>query len=258
VGVVVSQHTGDDVGWTGKPYGYAGQLKLVPMLRSPEFTLVPIVEPGERSEALAAQLAKVFPGVDAVDGSDAAALRKLDVIVANETWQTTPAVVEAIHVAVSEGGVGLYNGAGLGTADPGFGPNTPLVATLAGLKEGQYAWNPKAVACEVLEDEALLGHLGEGGKKLDLRPNGAYGIPVDGATPLIKVADPASVFPVGDHLQQNAAYVFYPLLLASDGKGRIVACNWAPFGPLPAAVKAGTNGDFPARCVRWLARREVK
>src|SRR3954471_22514624 len=79
VGLYLSKTTGDQ-------WGYSCQ--IVFELSRGGFDLIPILEAGtENEQAIAKLLAQWFPGKKPVDAADAAALKKLDVIVAPRIWQ---------------------------------------------------------------------------------------------------------------------------------------------------------------------------
>src|SRR5207244_12884807 len=133
----------------------------------------------------------------------------------------TPEGMEAMDRCVREG-TGLLIWSGFASITPGSGEQ---VAHLNGLAEGQYAWNPQPVECEVLDDHPLLGKIAKG-DIVSLEPNGMCGILAEGATPLIRVKSADDFHPT-DALATTrpAEYSFFPLYVSALGNGKIVGCD---------------------------------
>lgn len=216
--------------------------------------LIPVIEPGtEMADAVAGILKGTFRGQPVIDGSSADQLKSLDVIACPRVWNQTPEVMEAIKAAVSEG-TGLLIWSGLASITPGAGE---IVAQLNGLQEGQYAWNPQAVECEVMVDHLLLGKLTKG-QIVSLEPNGMCGILGSGASGLIRVKSENDYHPTAAlATTRPAEYAFHPLYISTLGKGRIVGCDFPAWRPVPGPLQNATGGKFLIRCVRWAADRTL-
>src|SRR5205823_2655963 len=141
--------------------------------KDPNLEIIPVIETGTQDQdQMPEKLKQYYPSVAPIDGGNVDALKTLDVIVANPTWRTSDELSAAVEAAVKSG-VGLLNVAGMGKETPGYGPDTPVTAHLAGLFEGAYAYNPNAVKCKILADHPLLGKMsGRRGRTVQLWPNG--------------------------------------------------------------------------------------
>jgi hypothetical protein len=252
VGVTVSRWTAETENPSGKPWGYDVQTRIVREITSPDLQLYPIIEPDSQdAPEQAAQLARYFPNREPIDGSDADALKRLDVIVAHEYWMVHTEVLAAFDTAVGDG-VGLLNIGGMGWASPGFNGDSTLAVHLTGFTEANGAYTNGPTQCQVLQPHEILGQLGAA-KQLSLRPLGAYGLLPPNATPLMKVTDMSVILNRGPAVD-NPNYVFYPVYISHLQKGKIIGITFAPFGLSNRAARS----QLLTRSVRWLAGRPVQ
>ena len=259
VGILVSRFTAEGPHMTRTPYGY-GHLDVDRVLRTdPLLQLIPVVEPGtETDPKITAMVRTTFLHVSPINGAEASQLMTLDVIVLPRVWNETPEVMNAIEFAARQG-KGILIVAGFAVTSPG---SSPQVDRLNGLKEGNYQASANAVDCEVIADHPLLGKLSKG-DSLSIEANGEFGVLPDDAVPLIRVKDPAAasatwmVTPTTVLSTNSPEGRFCPLFISHLGKGTIVNCEFPAWSPVPAALDAATNGQFLARCVRWLGNRPL-
>jgi len=259
VGIFVSRFTAKGPHMTRSPYGY-GHLDVDRILRTdPLLQMIPVVEPGtENDPDITDMVRTTFLHVSPINGAEANQLMTLDVIVLPRVWNETPEVMNAIEFAARQG-KGVLIVAGFAVTSPG---PSPQVDRLNGLKEGGYRASGDAVDCEVIAHHPLLGTLSKG-DFLSIEANGEFGVLPDGAAPLIRVKDPAAASatwfatPTTLLSTNSPEGAFYPLFISHLGKGTIVSCNFPAWSPVPAALDGATNGQFLARCVRWLGNRPL-
>jgi len=253
VGVYLSHFTANGPNWTGKGWGYNSQVRIMRELKSPEFELYALIEPGSEKQAdLLAKLNTHFKTRPKLDVTDVAALRQLDVIVANCVNNVPDAALKAIETVVGEG-KGLFIRCVMGDFEPGF---TPQVARLHGLSDGAYAFNKEPVEADVVGEHAILGTLsGKTETIMLVRANGGFGAFTPNVVPLIRLRDGQPIHP---STQTPQEWAFYPLYVSSLGKGRIVVCSMAGFADTPEELQSATGGRFVPRALAWAARRDVK
>ena len=259
VGIFVSRFTAEGPHVTRTPYGY-GHLDVDRVLRTdPLLQMIPVVEPGtEKDPKIIEMVRTTFLHVSPLNGADSSQLMTLDVIVLPRVWNETTEVMDAIEFAARQG-KGVLIVAGFAMTSPG---PSPQVARLNGLKEASYRASDDAVDCQVIADHPLLGTLSKG-DSLSIEANGEFGVLPDDAVPLIRVKDPAAAaanwfaMPTTLLSTNSPEGAFYPLFISHLGKGTIVSCNFPAWSPVPAALDAATNGQFLARCVRWLGNRPL-
>ncbi|MGD0389754.1 MAG: sigma-70 family RNA polymerase sigma factor [Tepidisphaeraceae bacterium] len=259
VGIFVSRFTAEGPHMTRTAYGY-GHLDVDRVLRTdPLLQLIPVVEPGTENDPKIIDMVRTtFLHVSPINGADSSQLMTLDVIVLPRVWNETPEVMNAIEFAARQG-KGVLIVAGFAVTSPG---PSPQVDRLNGLKEAKYGASDDAVDCQVIADHPLLGTLSKG-DSLNIEANGEFGVLPDDAVPLIRVKDPAAASAIWfatptTLLSTNSPEgTFYPLFIGHLGKVTIVSCNFPAWSPVPAALDAATNGQFLARCVRWLGNRPL-
>jgi hypothetical protein len=228
----------------------------------PKIDEVPMIGGSPTLGEAAAQASRVSyfgsgGGTPAIDATDVGALEQLDVIIAPREWAIRDEVAEAIHTAVSNGGVGLLEQTPLGLESPGTRNSTVLA--LSGFSEGNYfyfATSSGDVSCVVVgADHPLLAGLPA--RQFTMRGmNGVIGTLAGTGTPLI--AAPNCTNQRGDRSSgavDRGDELFYPLYVAQLGRGRIVGCQWYAPDPPPALAKV-PGEDFYVRCVRWLAHMD--
>jgi len=252
VGVSVSKLTAETDSPSGKPWGYQGQTRIVSEISTPDIEIIPIIEPGSAAnEAQVAELKRFFPGKEPIDAGDVAALRRLNVIVANAYWMMPADVLKPYEEAVG-GGVNLLNIGGMGWASPGFRSDNPAPVRLAGLLEANGGYTDGPARCDVLAPHEILGQLGSL-KTITLKPLGAFGaLPVD-AVPLMKVTDMSVIHTRGPAVD-DASYGFYPIYISHLERGKIIGIQFSPFGLSNRAQRS----TLLIRSVRWLAGRPVE
>jgi len=257
VGIFVSRFTAEGPHVTHAPYGY-GHLDVDRVLRTdPLLQLIPVVEPGTENDPKIIDMVRTtFLHVSPLNGADPNQLMTLDVIVLPRVWNETPEVMNAIESAARQG-KGVLIVAGFAVTSPGA---SPQVDRLNGLKGGGYRASDDAVDCEVIADHPLLGTLSKG-DSLSIEANGEFGVLPDDAVPLIRVKDAAAATwfatPTTVLSTNSPEGAFYPLFISHLGKGTIVSCDFPAWSPVPAALDGATNGQFLARCVRWLGNRPL-
>jgi hypothetical protein len=234
---------------TGQRWGYSCQ--IAGELAHRQFDLIPLLEPGSSSEPEVVKLLGVyFGGRSAIDVTDAAALKKLDVIVAPRIWNLPDEARAAIEAAVTQG-TGLLIRNGLGCMEPGGGSD---VSRLSGFTESAFGYNPHPMECQVIAAHPILGNLSpQIGRVIMITPNGTWGRIGSGIKPLIRVKDMDSFRRFWKEGPDDL--VFYPLYAGELGRGRIIGCQFPAWEPMPKALMAATHNEFNARAVLWLARR---
>ena len=259
VGVYLSFQTATGAGPSGATRGWNAQVHNLKDIKGGEgLELVPLVEPGTADkDEVARRLRFHFRGAEPMNVTDAAALRKLDVIVVNAVCHPMPEALEAVEAAVTEG-TGLVVRQCFGGCDPGY--QDARVARLRGLARGQQASvrEGNQVECEVVAAHPLLGSLAAVGKTVTLRATGGFGEFADGAVPLIRVKSMENMGePHGRAYREDTRRDFYPLYVARLGKGRIVSCSFGNWIDTPVELQEATGGKFTQRAVLWAAGREI-
>jgi hypothetical protein len=251
VGVTVSKWTADTNSPSAKPWGYGVQTRIIPELRAADIDFYPVIESGSQTDpALLQQLKTFFPNHPPIEGSNADALKQLDVLVAHEDWMVPAEFLAGVDQAVSDG-LPLLNIGGMGWARPGLhGSNAPA-QRLTGLLLAQGGYSDGMVECEILTDHPILGSLADR-KTISLKPLGAYGVLPDDATPLIKVIDPAAVKTRGQPIDE-ISYPYYPLYVSHLGNGKIIGLTFAPFKSLNNVERR----SLLHRSLHYLASRPV-
>jgi hypothetical protein len=252
VGVYLSHFTANGPNWTGKGWGYNSQVRILREMKSPELELYALIEPGsEQQPDLIAKLNTHFPTRPKLLVTDVAAMRQLDVIVANCVNNVPDDALTALETVVGEG-KGLFIRCVMGDFEPGF---TPQVARLHGLSDGAYAWNASPVEAQVVGTHPILGTLsGKTGATMLVKANGGFGAFTPNAVPLIRLRDGQPVRAMTDAPEE---WPFYPLYVSSLGKGRIVVCSMAGMTETPQELLAATEGKFVVRAITWAARRPL-
>jgi hypothetical protein len=257
VGIILSRTTADTLGPDKAPRGYDKQIRIAADLNVADIDIFPIVEAGtDRDPRVAGGLRHYFPRHGPIAGEDADALKHLDVIANAEVWSTTPELLSAVDAAV-QSGVGLFNFYGLGDGRPGIGEPDSAMRHLSGLPDLRFGVTFDAVDCQVLSNHPILGHLFSV-RGLRLRPMGVYGPLPPGATGLVGVTN-MDVF--HDRFlapNAHAANVFYPVFISSDGRGKIVSCNFAVYGDVPLSLRGSGRAQFFNRSIHWLAGRPMQ
>ena len=156
VGWMVSEWTA-----TEHPYGKPGTFDSVTAIRGsfidPQIELYAIIEPGTKdSDLIRTTLAQNFQPGRVIDGSDAGALSKLDVIVCSRDWNMRPAVMAAIVKAV-ENGTGLLRHVSTGIFG-NEGDNEGL-ARINCMDDPTIFWTREPIDCVVVSDHELLAGL---------------------------------------------------------------------------------------------------
>jgi len=251
VGITVSNLTAITKSPSGKPWGFDVQTRIVAELNSPDMEFIPVIESGtEKEDAQVAQLTKVFPNKTPIDGSDPAALKKLDVLVAHEDWMVPHEMLMGVHQAAKDG-LPLLNIGGLGWASPGLATEGSPAGELTGFKEVQGGYTSNPVLCKIVKTHPLLGDWNKQ-QTISLRLLGAYGeLPPD-ATPLVQIADPATMKVRGPK-RDNPNMICYPMYISHLGNGPIVGIDFALF-----AYNKPDRGKLLQRCVKFLAGRAVE
>lgn len=251
VGVILSQRTAEHWQWK-----LVNKVMNEGLLNDPSFEAYAIVEPGTAQQGEIPGLChKYFAGRAAIDCTDAARLRELDVIVAPYVSTLAPEMADAVEKLVRDQGKGLMIRAWLGVMSPGC---TSRVLALNGLTEGQWGWNGRDVECEIISPHPILGDLAPGTRLL-LEPNGAYGVMVEGGERLVVVTNMSNVGPAtgGPFVTDRADFVHAPLYVSTFGKGRIVGCMFHGHKNDDVATSRFVHAVMP-RAIRWLAGRAVK
>lgn len=250
LGIIVSKFTATGPHWISNPYGYGNQLQRLRELKDPGIELIPVIEPGTDDDpALAAILQRSFAGKTPVNGYQPAELKKLDVVMGHMIFNMQGEMADALVAAVTDG-LGLVQQS-CGSVTPGY---TEAINALAGMKNGEYGWNPRDVECEVIGTHPILGSLsGNFRAELDARPNGHIGQLT--GIPLIRVKNHSDVYMPRE---KNVPEDFYPVYVSQLGKGRIVGIGLAHYVPTPPVLQQATKDRFFIRCVQWVAGRPVE
>jgi hypothetical protein len=255
VGVIVSHASANGIWHGDQKFGYSYE-HAVRELRDPRVKIVPLLEPKTADDPeIAKALAGTFRNSAPLDVTDAAALKKLDVIVTSRALIVPPAALDAIETAVSDGGVGLLLWGNLGDKEPGF--EDARVRRLTGLTDAEWGYtpDPPGVECTVLAAHPILGKL-KPGAKLKLQASGAYGPLPPGAMALVTVADQSQVEVYNTTTRPTRTdLTFHPVYVSRLGKGRIVGCSFPAFRQFPPSLNRAVGGDFLLRCVTWLAEK---
>ena len=184
-----------------------------------------------------------------IDGGDVAALKQLDVLVANEDWMVPDAELKAVEKAVSEG-LGLVNIGGMGWASPGLHGKNPSPGRLTGMTEVQGGYTNGPVACKVVNGHEIMGDFSPDGP-MRFRLLGMYGILPADAVPLIQANDSSAMVPRGPASEDSAKYVCYPLYVSHLEKGKIVGIGYGPY----ASGNRQQPSELLLRSVHFLAGR---
>ena len=246
VGVVISRFTATGPHWAGAPYGYS-HANVAQQLVSPDVQLFALLEPETESDGdLATALAEFFPpDVPKLDAHDPAALKTLDVIVAQRVANMNDEMIAAISEAVG-GGVGLVVSQTFGTVTPGY---RPAICDMLGLDDATYGFHATPVACEVTATDPILAGTEAAGTEWQAQPSGTLGRPREGVTPLVKVGDIDSV-----EVVMNRGGVegrIWPMLYFwRHGNGPVIVNN---FKELPDPLKTLEGDNFFLRCVKRAA-----
>ncbi len=262
VGVLVSNYTATGESWTGQPYGYA-HAGIAQKLRHPSVELFPIIEPDtQEDENQKKVLEKHFKGTPPLLATDDKALRRLDVIVLNQSWNLHEDVVDAIHGAVSDG-VGLLVVSAAGVVNPGF---TAEITDLHGMTQAQYMWHPKPQQSTVISPSSLFpqkvapNDAQEATRDWKFPPNGVAGRLKEGALPLVQLDATAQVgYPKGKIDMGEEGKTIYTLYISRLGRGAIVVCGWMTWVEPPAVINmATTDQPFYMRCVHRLRQAKLE
>lgn len=244
VGVIVSKFTATGPSWSGSPYGYL-HAAIAKDLQVEGIELSAIIEPDTDGDADQEEAIKEsFPeGVAKIDGTDADALKALDVIVGQRISNMKDEMISAVHKAV-ENGTGLFIAQTFGTVTPGYSNE---IADLFGMDGPAYAFNATPIACEVQATDAILEGTADAGTDWQAQPSGTAGHLRDGGTSLVKVAD---ISTVGVRRSNDAAQELPMLYFTHFGKGGIVVSN---FKDLPDPLANLQGEKFFVRCVKRAA-----
>lgn len=271
VGVLLSEFT--KTGWhtrADNPWGLARHQTIYERLKHlPRIRLYAIVEPGTNPE-----LEKELPGLMEngwlLDGSQAKALEKLDVIVADHDWHMRPDVLNAMDEAVKNG-VGFLHQAGFAVLTPSFNDQ---VSSIIGMRDAYWFEHTGDGVARVVAEHPVLKGLKVGDEVHGYMFYGAIGR-IEG-TPLIAgygmkamgdggstefaqhVGDtthrPSTVPSSADSFSDGP--VFCPVYISQHGKGRVIGCQW--HNEPPAELDPHDTGVFYLRCIEWLAGRPVE
>jgi RNA polymerase sigma factor (sigma-70 family) len=271
VGLLLSEFTA--TGWHARiddAYGLKKHQTILTRLRRlPQIQLYTIVEPGPNPE-----LEKQLPGLMKygwlIDGSQAKALEKLDVIVADHDWHMRPDVLSAMDEAI-QNGVGFLHQSGFAILTPSFNDQ---VCSMIAIKNAQWFEHPKPAVARVVAQHPVLKGLNVGDEIHGHAFYGGMGT-IDG-TPLIAAFEMDSggdhqVSELFQHIQNelhspatqpasarsfSEGAVFCPLYISQHGKGRVIACQW--HNEPPVELDRNDDGSFYLRCIEWLAGRPVE
>ena len=242
IGVIVSLYTATGPSFEAQPYGF-GHADLARVFQKAGYEVSAVIEPGaEKEPDLQKALQDLGLSERWVDGSDAAALANLDVIVSGSNPNMRDEVIAGITEAVRQGAAFL-NLEAFGTVNP---PYNKRIETLLGIRDGEFHWRSQPMPCEVVEPHPLLGDLRKG-ERFMIPGLDAWAGAVDG-TPLLQPA--AEVRDSG-----SGSADVCPLYVRSLGKGKVLNCQWR--GDLAEAGAPITSEEFTVRCVAWLARPET-
>src|SRR5207253_2893442 len=116
-----SEFTATGPCWTDnrKHFGYMRAAQSFKLLKDPELELFAIIEPETDPQGEARSVLRLVSKDHVIDGSNAGALKQLDVMVSCFQWNVRPQVLEAMTTAVNDG-VGLLFQASLGSYRPGY------------------------------------------------------------------------------------------------------------------------------------------
>jgi hypothetical protein len=244
VGVIISRFTATGPSWAGSPYGYT-HASIALLLVNENIQLYAIAEPGSEDDAeFVAALAANFPAdVPKISSTDPAALRTLDVIVAQRIANMNDETISAIHQAVQEG-TSLFISQTFGTVTPGY---TASICDLFGLNNADYGFHATPLPIDVVATDPILQGTENAGTEWQAQPSGTLGVPREGVTPLIKLRsiDDLSVArsrPDGGQLLMLYFWHF--------GKGAVIVSN---FKELPDELKDLSGDNFYLRCVKRAA-----
>jgi hypothetical protein len=245
VAVYLSEYCASGADGTQWAYGHSCQ--IVSDLRDRELQLTPIIEPGTEAEPDLKKILHIyFNDAKPADATNAAVLKTFDVIVIPRINYVRDDELNAIEQAVKSG-TGLLIRNTFGNGIPGY---SPLAAELNGFQTCDFNYSPHAIDGVVLATHPILGSLHKG-DTIHLTPNGAYGVSITGAVPLIEVKDPAKLyFPL-----DASTWKFCPLLVFELGKGRVVQCAFPAWEATPVDLQKATGGKFNVHAIEWLARR---
>src|ERR1051326_1109744 len=157
VGIIISQYTATGPCWTDnrKTFGFIRARRCVETMKDPQIERFAIIEPDtDVSGEASAALTKIPPD-HYIDATDAAALKKLDVIVSFFQWNLRDPELDALVQAV-DSGVAMLIQASAGTYRPGF---TPAVRKLHGISGAVAYYHMAPAECTVVTDHPLTADL---------------------------------------------------------------------------------------------------
>lgn len=257
VGAFVSHASILAVGHRGSRISVENQVASTALLADPRFELVAIVEPRTTHFGPVERAIRDYELHDGlIEATDAGGLASLDVILFGISFATTPAIIDAVRTAVSDGAVGLLKESWVGLGHvPRMPPNAGDLM-LAG--SPIYVHHTpgtcmRPVDAIVSRRASLLGYLPVGTR---LRASGccaAY-VPAPGATVLIQRVP---TFAADEHRLPGIGTLASPLYLTGTiGRGRAVVVNDTTHPPW---IRKDTFGPgYLTRLLAWLAepRRE--
>jgi RNA polymerase sigma factor (sigma-70 family) len=248
VGILVSDYSANTPNDNGVKNSYLPLGAMLKELDDPALERFAVIEPGTAQKTdLARMVGTYFPPNHTIVGSDAEALRKLDVIVCPISINMRDDVLNALIRAVSDG-VGILNQCATGCNHPGL--TEPVNAINGMTRFGCFYNDTGEIDCTIAAaDHALMSRFRA--QTIHLRNlSGSVGIIREGQA-LITAPGLHNHHPM-DAAPADAAY--YPLYVATLGKGRIIGMGWGESQP---AIDAAGGQGFYVRCVRWLAHREA-
>jgi hypothetical protein len=274
VGVLVSQYTATGPCWTSnrKQFGFMRARQGMELLKDSAIDLYAVVDPGTDLHGEIVGAIRGMPSDHIIDGGDAAALRKMDVIVSYFQWNLPDAVVAAMVQAVQDG-TGLLVQGGAGIYRPGF---TSDVQKLVGISDGFEVYDMTATPCTSLPHSPIPDLDAFAEQPLMIPTITGVAGHIDG-TPLMQAKalnDDVIVIqweghsklpttqivasPLAQATTQPATQptvMFYPLYVSQLGRGKIVVCQWES---MPAEWRDATKGRFHVHAVEWLAGRQIR
>ena len=244
VGLTISHFSATGPSWISNNYGYNQQrvYEVFRMLDEANFDVYAVIEPQtELLGELPALLRSVRLQNKLIDATDAAALKKLDVIFAFSPANLDAQVLASLKKAITEG-VGLVTARDFGTVTPGYGD--PGVAAITGLPGATHAWKGGSTRYSyVIGTHPILGDVAIGTRIGVSQPEGGW--TADGT---IENGESLIGAPEGFPETYSSMYV------RDLGAGRIVRFQWAELN----------NPDLPfgqfglyLRSINWAAKRDI-
>ncbi|HWB54680.1 MAG TPA: sigma-70 family RNA polymerase sigma factor [Tepidisphaeraceae bacterium] len=262
VGILISQYTATGPCWTNNPhFGYLRANQALSVFRDSETELYAILEPETNRASAVSNLLRRVGRDHIIDGTDVAALEKLDVIVSYFQWNVQPDVLHAINLAVKHG-TGLFFQASIGSYNPGYTADVQELQCIRHAKRFYFYLRQPIV--HVMAQHPILQGINDSPQRTFTTTSLSGSIGEIQGTPLISSDEQSMLGDAEGEAERTGTWdpsttqpdqdVFYPLYVSHLGKGRVVACQFEDAGD---EFNKLAGNRFAIHCLQWLAGRAV-